>query len=85
MAVIMKDDQEQEIADESPIRDACDALGVMFGCRSGFCGTCNITILEGEDNLTEMNDAEKNMGLEQGHRLACQAIIKKGFIKIKQY
>lgn len=82
MAVIIRNEQEREVPDNSPIRDACDELGVMFGCRSGFCGVCNITILEGAENLAGMNNAENNKGLEQGHRLACQAIIKNNRVKI---
>lgn len=84
MTMIIKGSSKKEIPDNTPIRDACDELGVAFGCRSGFCGTCKITILDGADNLVEMNEAEINMGLGIGHRLACQTIIKRGTIKIEQ-
>lgn len=60
--------------------DACEALGVHFGCRGGQCAECLITILEGAENIEQPNDLEKWMNLEPGQRLACQARIRSGTV-----
>ena len=53
--------------------------------RSGFCGACKIEIIEGGENLNILNQEELNMGdRDRTHRLACQAVIKQGFVKIKE-
>ena len=85
MAVIQLADQKIELKDGDRIRDACEQLGVPFGCRSGFCGACKIEIIEGGENLNMLNPEELNMGdRDRTHRLACQAVIKQGFVKIKE-
>ena len=84
MAIIQKNDKKVELPDDYPIREACMELDVPFGCQSGLCGTCKIDILEGAENLSELNQEEKEMGdRDENHRLACQAKIKSGLIKIK--
>ncbi|MFH1054246.1 MAG: 2Fe-2S iron-sulfur cluster binding domain-containing protein [Candidatus Woesearchaeota archaeon] len=84
MAKIIKDDESKEIKDGDAIRNACEELGVPFGCNEGICGTCKIKVLEGRKNLSEPSEREKEYGidLEGGERLACQCRIKKGEIKI---
>src|ERR1700712_1594254 len=50
---------------------------VLFGCRTGICGTCLVQIQAGEDNLTPPDEAERE-ALEiyapdvKNARLACQ-------------
>lgn len=84
MAKIKLDQQQIELKDGNKVRDSCEQLGVPFGCRSGFCGTCKIEILEGENNLNELNREEQDMeDRDDKHRLACQAEIKHGTVKIK--
>lgn len=83
MAVIKTNGKQQELPDGSPIRDACEELGVPFGCRSGLCGTCMIDIVEGEENLFELTEEEVAMDRDRKHRLACQAKIKEGTVIIK--
>lgn len=53
---------------------------IPFSCRSASCGTCQIEILEGEDLLEPMNDAEADLIPLLGGkgRLACQARVKPG-------
>ncbi|PIN74306.1 ferredoxin [Candidatus Woesearchaeota archaeon CG10_big_fil_rev_8_21_14_0_10_45_16] len=70
------------VEDGEPIRDACEQLGVPFGCRSGLCGTCMITIEEGENNLTELTPEEESMDRDRKHRLACQTQIRQNSITI---
>ena len=83
MATLKTDSKQVEVPDGFPIREAAEDLGVPFGCRSGLCGTCMIDIIEGEDNLSELTQEEKDMGMNKTKRLACQCKIKSGFVKIK--
>lgn len=70
----------EEIPDGAPIMDACESLGVHFGCRGGQCAECLITILQGEENVEPPNVLEKWMNLDPNQRLACQARIRTGTV-----
>jgi len=83
MAKLIMDGQEKELSDDSPVKDACEELGVVFGCEDGICGTCMTEVLEGKDNLSEVTQAEKDMGVENNYRLMCQCKVKKGTVTIK--
>jgi len=72
-----------ELKKDEPIRNAIEKLGVPFGCEEGICGTCMIDILEGEDNLSDLTEAEKDLMRDKKHRLACQCKIKKGEVKFE--
>lgn len=74
--------KEVEVIDGNEIRDACEKLGVPFGCRNGLCGTCMVDIIEGEENLSELTEKEHDLERDRKHRLACQCKIKSGNIKI---
>ncbi|WP_127136910.1 adenylate/guanylate cyclase domain-containing protein [Flagellimonas oceanensis] len=65
--------------------------GVPFCCECGGrarCSTCRILVVEGEENLSETNTAEKNMQkyfeLPRNVRLACQTYVKGGAVRIKR-
>jgi ferredoxin len=77
------DGNQQNVEDGFPIRIACEKLGVPFGCRDGLCGTCMIDIIEGEENLNDLNQKENDLNRDKTHRLACQCKIKQGLIKIE--
>jgi len=83
MAIVKTNESNIEVADGDPIRDACEELGVLFGCRSGLCGTCMIDIVEGEENLSGLTEEEVAMDRDRKHRLACQTKIKEGTVTIK--
>jgi ferredoxin len=83
MAKIIANGNEAECDDNGHIIEACETLGVPFGCYAGECGACKIEILEGAENLDELTEEEKNMGMDETHRLACQCKIKSGEVKIK--
>lgn len=80
MAVIIIDGEKKEVSDGSAIMDACEDLGVPFGCRAGLCALCTITVLEGMENLEEKTQSEKDIGLEDNQRLACQTVIRTGTV-----
>ena len=83
MAIIKRSNQEVEVKDNSPIKEACMELDVPFACQSGICGTCKIDILEGDENLSPLTKEEIEMGdRDNKHRLGCQAKIKSGSVKI---
>jgi len=77
-----KTKQEIEIPEGESIQEACEKLGVPFGCQNGLCGTCMINIDSGEENLSELTEEEKILERDKKHRLACQCKIKKGEIRI---
>ncbi len=61
---------------------------ILFGCRTGLCGTCLIELINSDsDNLSTKTDEEKDFLEEmypenKNFRLACQVSLK-GDIKIK--
>ncbi len=83
MAKIRRNSDEIAVKDGADITDACEALGVPIVCRVGTCLACRIKIIEGEENLSELTDAEKAAGMDRYNRLACQCRLTKGEIKIK--
>lgn len=82
MAKLFIDNIEYDVPDGKPMAEACETAGIPFSCNSGVCGTCQITILEGAENLSDLNREEKDLGMDQTHRLGCQCIIKSGTVKV---
>lgn len=68
--------------------DMCEDhdTSILFGCRDGACGACMIKVLEGAENLSPMQDDERDfletMAAEPHERLACQCVVK-GDVKIE--
>lgn len=85
MAKIISTDNEEEIEvnDGEPIKEACEKLGIPFACEEGICGTCMVDIIGGQENLSELTQEERDMGRDKNHRLACQCRIEHGIVKIK--
>jgi len=82
MAILKHKDKEFTLENNSKIEETCKNLGVPFNCKNGTCGTCIVEVTEGKDNLTELNDKEKILGLDKKHRLACQCRIKSGTVEV---
>lgn len=78
-----------EVPEGTDVMSWVDELGasVSFGCRSGMCGTCVVTILEGAAHLPAASREEKETlemaGARPDQRLACQLKIF-GDVKIVQ-
>jgi len=85
MATIQCEGKEFQLEDGSPIADTCRELDFPFGCENGICGTCEIEVIGGEENLNELNDLELDRGLNRTRRLACQAKIKEGKVRLEPY
>jgi len=77
-----KTGQEIEVKDGISIKDACEKLGVPFGCHNGICGTCMVHIEKGEENLSSLTEEEEILERDKKNRLACQCKIKKGEVGI---
>jgi ferredoxin len=84
MATLEVNGQQKEVEDNMPLQPAADELGIMFGCRSGMCRTCECEVVEGMENLSPKNERENAHDLPENHRLMCQAEIKSGKVVVKQ-
>jgi ferredoxin len=68
--------------------DMCEEhdTSILFGCRDGACGACMIRVLEGPQNLSPMQESERDfletMAAESNERLACQCKVL-GDVKIE--
>ena len=82
MAKLIIDDEEFDVTDNTRIDSTCEDAGIPFSCNSGVCGTCQIEILEGAENLDEPNEEEVELGMDKNNRLSCQCTIKSGTVKI---
>lgn len=82
--LIFNTTEEVDLADGSPIKEACEEFGVPFACEEGVCGTCVIEVEQGMDNLSPFTQEEEDFLGEMGcERLACQCRIKSGLVKVK--
>ncbi len=70
---------EEEVEKGSYLKDATKDAGwpIAYGCEDGVCGTCVVKAIEGAENISDMEEIEKQtlgiMGMEEGgYRLACQ-------------
>lgn len=80
----LSDNEEIELEDGSPIKDACEEAGIPFACTEGVCGTCVIEVKEGHENLSPMTQEELDfLGETTEERLACQCRIQHGSVKIE--
>ena len=82
MGILKSETRSVEVNDGDSILEACEILGVPFGCTSGVCGTCMTTVLEGIENLSELTENEIAMGVAPPERLMCQCYLKGGEVKI---
>jgi len=82
VAKVIIDSVEYEVKDGKQIAEVCEKAGIPFSCNSGVCGTCQIEVLEGADNLGELNKEELDLGMDRNNRLGCQCVINGGTIKV---
>ncbi|RAP38274.1 ferredoxin [Candidatus Marinamargulisbacteria bacterium SCGC AAA071-K20] len=82
MAKLILNDEEIEIPDGEKLVDYIEEAGVPIGCSNGVCGTCEVDIEGGMENLSERNQEEDDLGMEGQKRLGCQCVINKGTVKI---
>ena len=82
MAKLILNDEEIEIEDGENIVDHIEEAGVPIGCSNGVCGTCEVEVLDGMDNLSPVNQEEEDLGMEGNKRLGCQCEILSGTVKM---
>ncbi len=82
MVRVVIDKINYEISENSCLADVCYKAGVPFSCNSGVCGSCQITIVNGAENLNELNQEEKELGMDRIRRLGCQCRIIKSTVEI---
>ena len=77
-----------EVENGTPLIEFCDEVDVSlsFGCTEGTCGVCEVTVLEGRDNISRITEEEKDYllpeDLDEGMRLGCQVKIRKGDVTL---
>ena len=85
---ITTDNKTIDVRDGYPLIDMCDEheTSILFGCRDGACGACMIRVIDGAENLSTMEDHERDfletMAAEKDERLACQCRVS-GDVKIE--
>ena len=82
MAKVKYREEEVSVSGGSEMKAPCEKLGVPFRCKSGSCGSCMIEVLKGKENLSELTKQEKNLGMDEENRLACQCCIQKSEVEI---
>ena len=88
MAIILVRDKKIEVPDGiegEALIDVCSRLGILFGCQEGTCGTCQVRIEEGTDNLSNLTADEVADGLDKNTRRMCTCKIIKGTVKLDLY
>ena len=78
MGKIILNDEELEVEADEPILEVIEEAGVPIGCSNGVCGTCEVEVLEGMDNLNEVTAEEEDLGMEGNRRLGCQLKVYEG-------
>ena len=75
---IKTDDKTIDVSEGVPLIDMCEDhdTSILFGCRDGACGACMVRVLKGAENISKMEDSERDfletMAAEDNERLACQ-------------
>ena len=80
MAKLVLNGEEIDVPENEKVVDQIEEAGVPIGCSNGVCGTCEVEVLEGMENLNEMTEEEEDLGMEGNKRLGCQCMIKNGSV-----
>lgn len=76
------DERTVEAEHDELLERVCDRelLGVPFGCKNAQCATCVVRITKGKNNLSPMEEQEREtlsmLGPIDDCRLACQCKIR---------
>ena len=82
MGLLNLNGEDIEIPDGENIVEYIEEAGVPIGCSNGVCGTCEVDVLDGMDNLSPLNEAEEDLGMDGCKRLGCQCVLKSGNVKM---
>jgi ferredoxin len=76
--IITIEDQKIEIEKNKNLSESLDASTspILFGCRTGVCGTCLVRVIENKNNISSSSQDEKDfleiVSDDPRDRLACQ-------------
>jgi len=79
---IKTDKKTFDVEPNAAIIDVCENedTSILFGCRDGACGACMIRVLENPQNLSPMEEHERDfletMAAREDERLACQCRVQ---------
>ncbi len=82
MAKLILNDEEFEVVDGENIVETIEEAGVPIGCSNGVCGTCEVEIISGKDNLNTLTEEEEDLGMDGDRRLGCQLCVTKGEVEL---
>lgn len=74
----LSDNAALDVADGALLREVAQKndLSIPFGCENGICGTCLITIKDGQEHISPQTEQEKEtlgtLMAQSNQRLACQ-------------
>lgn len=83
MAKLILNGDEINVEENKKIVDDIEEAGVPIGCSNGVCGTCEIEVLTGMENLNTMTEEEEDLGMEGNKRLGCQCMVTNGTVEIE--
>ena len=83
MAKLIINGKSVDVEENVKIVDTIEEEGIPIGCSNGVCGTCEIEVISGMDNLNEMTEEEEDLGMEGNKRLGCQCELKGGEVEIE--
>jgi ferredoxin len=83
MAKLILNGNELEVEENVRIVDVIEEAGVPIGCSNGVCGTCEIEVMEGMENLNELTEEEEDLGMEGNKRLGCQCQLTGGTVVVE--
>lgn len=83
MAKLVLNDQEIEVEENVRIVDSIEEAGVPIGCSNGVCGTCEVEVIEGMENLNSITEEEEDLGMEGNKRLGCQCELTGGKVVLE--
>ena len=75
MAKLTLNGEELDVPENEKFVDQIEEAGVPIGCSNGVCGTCEVEVLEGMENLNEVTEEEEDLGMEGNKRLGCQCMV----------
>ena len=75
MAKLTLNGEELDVPENERFVDQIEEAGVPIGCSNGVCGTCEVEILEGMENLNEVTEEEEDLGMEGNKRLGCMCMM----------
>ena len=83
MGLIIRNGKKLESPNGEGIVKTCEEFGVLFACEDGQCGTCEIQVVRGMENLTPKTKHEDYLITNAKNRLACQCKLTSGEVEIK--